>query len=131
MSYAAQGKSVDHVLFSDSAVKAATNNQQWYVSISRGKRGIHIFTTDKEQLRENITRSGDRPSVMDLLVEQYKDNWYYRLIEERWGKRVAVIMTKSRQARLTREICQHQRQTQNIAHTHTQHATRHSRGIGV
>src|SRR6185503_1773835 len=88
-SYASQGKSVDHVLFSDSAVKAATNDQQWYVSISRGKRGIHIFTTDKEQLRENITRSGDRPSVMDLLAEQYKDNWYYRLIEERWGKRLA------------------------------------------
>ncbi|MGP8237989.1 MAG: MobF family relaxase [Limisphaerales bacterium] len=64
-SYAAQGKSVDHVLFSDSAVKAATNRQQWYVTISRGKKGIHIFTCDKEELRENITRAGDRPLAMD------------------------------------------------------------------
>jgi uncharacterized protein (DUF1684 family) len=46
-SYASQGKSVDYVLFSDSAAKAATNQQQWYVTISRGKKGIHIFTTDK------------------------------------------------------------------------------------
>jgi ATP-dependent exoDNAse (exonuclease V) alpha subunit len=64
-SYAAQGKSVDHVLFSDSAVKAATNRQQWYVTISRGKKGVHIFTCDKEELRENITRAGDRPLAMD------------------------------------------------------------------
>jgi hypothetical protein len=65
-SYASQGKSVDYVLFSDSAVKAATNAQQWYVTISRGKKGIHIFTTDKEQLRENISRSGDRPLAADM-----------------------------------------------------------------
>jgi len=49
-SYASQGKSVDHVLFSDSLAKAATSQQQWYVTISRGKKGIHIFTSDKEQL---------------------------------------------------------------------------------
>jgi hypothetical protein len=48
-SYGSQGKTVDYVLFSDSAVKAATNDQQWYVTISRGRRGIRIFTPDKEQ----------------------------------------------------------------------------------
>jgi conjugative relaxase-like TrwC/TraI family protein len=69
-SYASQGKSVDYVLFSDSAVKSATNNQQWYVSISRGKKGIHIFTCDKEQLRDNITRSGDRPLALDAVAEK-------------------------------------------------------------
>jgi conjugative relaxase-like TrwC/TraI family protein len=67
-SYASQGKSVDYVLFSDSAVKAATNSQQWYVTISRGKKGINIFTTDKEELRENITRSGDRPLALDAVA---------------------------------------------------------------
>jgi hypothetical protein len=49
---------VDYVLFSDSAVKAATNLHQWYVTISSGKKGIHVFTTDKAGLRENTTRSG-------------------------------------------------------------------------
>ena len=65
-SYASQGKTVDYVLFSDSTIKAATNQQQWYVTISRGRRGIRVFTSDKEQLRENICRSGDRELALDM-----------------------------------------------------------------
>ncbi len=65
-SYGSQGKTVDYVLFSDSTIKAATNAQQWYVTISRGRRGIRIFTPDKEQLRENVTRSGHRPLALEL-----------------------------------------------------------------
>lgn len=65
-SYGSQGKTVDYVLFSDSTIKAATNAQQWYVTISRGRRGIRIFTPDKEQLRENVTRSGHRLLAMEL-----------------------------------------------------------------
>jgi ATP-dependent exoDNAse (exonuclease V) alpha subunit len=65
-SYGSQGKTVDYVLFSDSTVKPATNAQQWYVTISRGRRGILIITPDKQQLRENITRSGHRPLAMEF-----------------------------------------------------------------
>jgi conjugative relaxase-like TrwC/TraI family protein len=65
-SYGSQGKTVDYVLFSDSTIKAATNAQQWYVTISRGRRGIRIFTPDKIQLRENLVRSGHRPLALEL-----------------------------------------------------------------
>ena len=65
-SYGSQGKTVDYVLFSDSTVKAATNAQQWYVTISRGRRGVRIFTPDKEQLRENVARSGHRRLALEL-----------------------------------------------------------------
>ncbi len=65
-SYGSQGKTVEHVLFADSAVKAATNNQQWLVTISRGTRGLKIFTQDKEQLRENVSRLGDRELAIEL-----------------------------------------------------------------
>jgi ATP-dependent exoDNAse (exonuclease V) alpha subunit len=65
-SYGSQGKTVEHVLFSDSAVKAATNNQQWLVTISRGTRGVKVFTQDKEQLRENVSRLGDRELAIEL-----------------------------------------------------------------
>src|SRR5207245_5433317 len=34
-SYGSQGRTVAYVLFSDSTIKAATNNQQLYASISR------------------------------------------------------------------------------------------------
>ena len=41
-SYASQGKTVDHVLFGDAAVRAATNAQQWYVSISAGEKACEF-----------------------------------------------------------------------------------------
>ena len=69
-SYGSQGKTVEHVLFSDSSVKAATNNQQWLVTISRGTRAVKIFTQDKAQLRENVSRLGDR----ELAIEFVKQN---------------------------------------------------------
>jgi len=65
-SYGSQGKTMDYVLFSDSTIKAATNAQQWYVTISRGRRGVRIFTPDKEQLRENLARSGHRPLALEF-----------------------------------------------------------------
>jgi ATP-dependent exoDNAse (exonuclease V) alpha subunit len=72
-SYASQGKTVDHVLFSDSAIQPATNRQQWYVTISRGRKGIKIFTSDKAQLHENILHSGDRELAVD-----FADTAYFR-----------------------------------------------------
>jgi conjugative relaxase-like TrwC/TraI family protein len=103
-SYAAQGKSVDHVLFSDSAVKAATNQQQWYVTISRGKKGIHIFTCDKEELRGNIMRAGDRPLAMDAeptdasqMIAVHKIQGYLR---QRVSQQVAQKQSVSRGMRM-------------------------------
>jgi hypothetical protein len=69
-SYGSQGKTVDHVLFSDSAVRAASSTQQWYVTISRGRRSVKIFTPDKEALRQAIVRSGDRELALDLLPHE-------------------------------------------------------------
>jgi conjugative relaxase-like TrwC/TraI family protein len=71
-SYAAQGKTVDYVLFSDSAVKAATNEQQWYVTISRGRKAVKIFTADKIQLRQNIAHSGHRTLALDMTSSVHK-----------------------------------------------------------
>ena len=64
-SYASQGKTVDTVIFADSGNKAATSIQQWYVSISRGRKRIEILTADKERLRESIQRDGTRESPLE------------------------------------------------------------------
>src|SRR5260370_16194504 len=66
-SYGSQGKTVDHVLFSDSAIRVATSAQQWYVTILRGRKSIQIFTPDKQQLGDPIMRSGERELALDLL----------------------------------------------------------------
>ena len=59
-SYGSQGKTVDTVLLADSGNRTATNAQQWYVGISRGRKRVVVFTPDKTELRANIQRSGDR-----------------------------------------------------------------------
>ena len=68
-------------MFSDSAIKAATNQQQWYVTISRGRKGIQIFTSDKVQLRENILHSGNRELAIDLVKQGQLQrlDYYYML----------------------------------------------------
>jgi ATP-dependent exoDNAse (exonuclease V) alpha subunit len=104
-SYASQGKSVDYVLFSDSTVKAATNNQQWYVTISRGKKGVHIFTCDKEQLRDNITRSGDRPLALDAVANKGDSKTVavrhiQAFLRERANRQEAENQRKSRSMRM-------------------------------
>lgn len=66
-SYASQGKTVDTVLVADSACRAATNENQWYVSISRGRKRVVVFTEDKAELQANITRSGERGLALDLI----------------------------------------------------------------
>jgi conjugative relaxase-like TrwC/TraI family protein len=85
-SYASQGKTVDHVLFSDSASKAATSQQQWYVTISRGRKSVRIFTKDKAQLRENISRTGERT----LAVELASPTQTLRRVQTRQQKRLAA-----------------------------------------
>ncbi|MCI0747156.1 MAG: relaxase domain-containing protein [Verrucomicrobia subdivision 3 bacterium] len=103
-SYGSQGKTVDYVLFSDSTVKAATNAQQWYVTISRGRRGIRIFTPDKEQLRENVTRSGHRPLALEFAAGfiprrgiRLWDRLHGRLL--RFGQRAADTFCRLKLAR--------------------------------
>ncbi|MGH7995334.1 MAG: MobF family relaxase [Opitutaceae bacterium] len=69
-SYASQGKTADTVIVADAGNPAATNAQQWYVSISRGRKRIVIFTPDKEALRENIHRDGNWELAMDVAEER-------------------------------------------------------------
>jgi len=88
-SYAAQGKTVDHVLFSDSAAKAATSAQQWYVTISRGRKGVQIFTADKAQLRQNVARSGDRTLALD--IARREDSFAHRLARI-WKRDLAYVL---------------------------------------
>jgi conjugative relaxase-like TrwC/TraI family protein len=65
-SYASQGKTVDTVLVADAGCRAATNQNQWYVAVSRGRKRVLVFTEDKSALRANIAQSGDRRLGLEL-----------------------------------------------------------------
>jgi conjugative relaxase-like TrwC/TraI family protein len=98
-SYGSQGKTVDHVLFADSAVRAASNAQQWYVTISRGRKSIRIFTPDKAGLQQAITRSGDRELALDLAAARARTTRVRTLRSIRrgrdWTRLVCAIAMRS------------------------------------
>ena len=60
------GWTVDTVLLADAANPAATDAHQWYVTISRGRKRVLVFTPDKEALRAQVQQAGERALAMEL-----------------------------------------------------------------
>lgn len=64
----AQGKTADHVYLAvDAQSGQAVNLKQFYVSTSRGREQVKIYTDDTEVLRRAIERSGNRQSALELI----------------------------------------------------------------
>jgi ATP-dependent exoDNAse (exonuclease V) alpha subunit len=98
-SYASQGKTVDTVLFADSSNRAATNANQWYVAISRGRKRVVVFTSDKEALRANIQRNAGR----ELALKLVPDNGTTPALDQRastWTRRAMAAIERSRLHRM-------------------------------
>jgi ATP-dependent exoDNAse (exonuclease V) alpha subunit len=69
-SHASQGKTVDVPLVAlGSESFAAANREQVYVSLSRGRSGIRIYTDDKAAMMEAVQRSSARLSATELMGE--------------------------------------------------------------
>jgi conjugative relaxase-like TrwC/TraI family protein len=67
-SHSSQGKTVDHVLIAQGAMSfGATSREQFYVSVSRGKTGISIYTDNKQELKEAVQRSGERKTAAEVV----------------------------------------------------------------
>lgn len=65
-SHASQGKTVDNVLIAQSSGSfVASSLQQFYVSASRGRRRIRIYTNDKDALRDAVRHARIRKSASD------------------------------------------------------------------
>ncbi|MCA9840310.1 MAG: AAA family ATPase, partial [Trueperaceae bacterium] len=72
-SHSSQGKTVDQVLIAQSAQSfPASSREQFYVSVSRGRRGTTIFTDDKAKLLEAVNLPGERLSAVELLQRKTK-----------------------------------------------------------
>jgi conjugative relaxase-like TrwC/TraI family protein len=84
-SYASQGKTRDRVFISvgDESL-AATNKQQWYVSVSRGKEQAKIYVDSKKDVRNAIAQGGERLSAVELTGHKLKEDWrtrFYKSLE--------------------------------------------------
>jgi hypothetical protein len=66
-SHSSQSKTVDEVLLvASSRSFAAVNREQFYVSISRGRERVHVFTDDTELLARRVTDSHERKAAVEL-----------------------------------------------------------------
>jgi conjugative relaxase-like TrwC/TraI family protein len=67
-SHASQGKTVDRVFIGQSAESyAASSQEQFYVSCSRGREAATVYCDDKPSLRDAVARSDDRTTATELV----------------------------------------------------------------
>lgn len=73
-SYASQGKTMDRVLIAQpSETFPASNQKQFYVSVSRGRDSVTIYTNNKEELMKSVSKDGNRMSAHELQRLDYSD----------------------------------------------------------
>jgi conjugative relaxase-like TrwC/TraI family protein len=81
-SHAAQGKTVDEVLVvASSRSLPAINQQQFYVSISRGREACHAFTDDAEMLRSHVTRSSARLAAVEVVPLAHRRKFILKVLQ--------------------------------------------------
>ncbi|MEP7170459.1 MAG: AAA family ATPase, partial [Bacteroidota bacterium] len=92
-SHASQGKTVDEVFISQPASTfPATDAKQFYVSVSRARNKVHIYTDDKASLLEYASQIGDRQSAIELVS---KNDSHQKFVEQ-------VIREKNQEAQKIR-----------------------------
>jgi hypothetical protein len=81
-SHAAQGKTVDEVLVVVSARSLpAVHQEQFYVSISRGRERCQIFTDDAELLRSRVTRSSARLAAVEVVPRVHSRKFIQTILQ--------------------------------------------------
>ena len=61
-SYASQCRTVDQVV----VLPDGSDAKGWYVSLSRAREAMHVYTRDKAALRQSVMYPGERKSVWEL-----------------------------------------------------------------
>ena len=74
-SYSSQSKGVDCVFVAESSESfRAADREQFYVSASRFKESLTIYTDDKHELLEAVRKSSHRPSALDLVSKEISES---------------------------------------------------------
>lgn len=70
-SFGTQGKTADRVLVAQAAESfGASNAEQFYVSVSRGKTAVHVYTDDAAELAKRIEKAEGMRNVSDAVGEK-------------------------------------------------------------
>jgi len=119
-SHAAQGKTVDEVLLVVSSRSLpAINQEQFYVSISRGRERCQIFTDDAELLRSHVTRSSARLAAVEAMPQRdFRQTILQRgnLFMKRFRQRIKQAISNETTMRSSHEIKPTQQHRQSTRH---------------
>ncbi|MFZ4751913.1 MAG: MobF family relaxase [Chitinophagaceae bacterium] len=113
-SHSSQGKTADKVIISQSsATFRASSTEQFYVSVSRGKQAVSIYTDDKEGLKQAVSNSAQRTSAMELLaknnqikntaIENNRLNLFKRM-QEKSKEAYSKLKSKIKTNELSRQV---------------------------
>ncbi|MGA8654567.1 MAG: MobF family relaxase [Chthoniobacterales bacterium] len=92
-SHASQCRTVDQVVVLPDGADA----KGWYVSLSRAREAMHVYTRDKAELRQSVMQPGERKSVWEFIQALRKSTLQSR-------DRIMPFLWATRQAEIVREI---------------------------
>lgn len=102
-SHSSQGKTVDRVFVAQSADSfGASSREQFYVSASRGRQSVQIFTDDKRELARAVERSGQRVAATDIGAQTRAEEAQRPRLHERIRER-ALELARTLRERLSRD----------------------------
>jgi len=92
-SHASQCRTVDQVVVLPDGADA----KGWYVSLSRARDAMHVFTRDKAALRQSVMYPGERKSVWELIqaLRRSKPQSRNRIMPDLWAMRQAEIVRET------------------------------------
>ena len=93
LSHASQCRTVDQVVVLPDGADA----KGWYVSLSRARYAMHVYTRDKAELRQSVMQSGERKSVWEFIQALRKSTLQSR-------DRIMPYLWAARQAEMVREM---------------------------
>jgi len=111
---------VDCVFVAESSESfRAADREQFYVSASRFKETLTIYTDDKHQLLEAVRKSSHRPSATDLVAKEISES-----AEEAATTQAQLVAVKNVERKIS--------ETQKINWPHKRNVRQsQERGIGI
>jgi hypothetical protein len=96
-SHASQCRTVDQVV----ALPDGADAKGWYVSLSRARDAMHVYTRNKTTLRQSVMQPGERKSVWELLHAEPKSNVQSRdqMMPNLWATRQDQIVRETEMER--------------------------------
>jgi len=87
-SHASQCRTVDQVV----ALPDGADAKGWYVSLSRAREAMHVYTRNKTALRQSVMHPGERKSVWELvqMLQGSKPHSRNRVTPNLWARQAEM-----------------------------------------